>query len=69
VVRTIDAGSDKPVAFLNMPHEENPALGVRGFRLVREHRDFIEDQLASLALAAQQTGREVWVMAPMVATA
>ena len=69
VVRTIDAGSDKPVPFLHMQHEENPALGVRGFRLVREHRDFIVDQLASLAEAQKKTEREVWVMAPMVATA
>jgi phosphotransferase system enzyme I (PtsI) len=68
VVRTIDAGSDKPVPFLNMPHEENPSLGVRGFRLIVEHRQFIVDQLVSLEAARQQTGREVWVMAPMIAT-
>lgn len=68
VVRTIDAGSDKPVPFLHMPHEENPALGVRGFRLIQDHRDFIEDQLKSLEIARVQTGREVWVMAPMIAT-
>lgn len=69
VVRTIDAGSDKPVPFLKMPDEENPALGVRGFRLVREHRDFIVSQLESLEEARRASGREVWVMAPMVATA
>ena len=68
VVRTIDAGSDKPVPFLHMPHEENPALGVRGFRLIQDHRKFIEDQLKSLELARVKTGREVWVMAPMIAT-
>ncbi len=68
VVRTIDAGSDKPVPFLNMPHEENPALGVRGYRLIQEHRQFILDQLASLEVAREQSGREVWVMAPMIAT-
>ncbi len=69
VVRTIDAGSDKPVPFLKMPDEENPALGVRGFRLVRDHRDFIVSQLESLEEARKASGREVWVMAPMVATA
>jgi len=68
VVRTIDAGSDKPVPFLHMPHEENPALGVRGFRLIQDHRKFIEDQLKSLEIARVKTGREVWVMAPMIAT-
>jgi phosphotransferase system enzyme I (PtsI) len=69
VVRTIDAGSDKPVPFLHMPHEENPSLGVRGFRLIREHRGFIEDQLHSIEFARAHTNREVWVMAPMIATA
>ena len=68
VVRTIDAGSDKPVPFLDMGHEENPSLGVRGYRLIVEHRTFIEDQLKSLEAARKATGREVWVMAPMIAT-
>ncbi len=66
VVRTIDAGSDKPVPFLEMPKEENPALGVRGFRLVVPHREFIVDQLQSLEQARKDSGREVWVMVPMV---
>ena len=69
VVRTIDAGSDKPVPFLNMGHEENPSLGVRGYRLIVEHKQFIVDQLQSLEFARQHTGKEVWVMAPMIATA
>ena len=67
-VRTIDAGSDKPVPFLNMPEEENPALGVRGYRLIQDHRTFIEDQLKGLEEARVATGREIWVMAPMIAT-
>jgi phosphotransferase system enzyme I (PtsI) len=69
VVRTIDAGSDKPVPFLNMPEEENPSLGVRGYRLIVDHRDFIESQLKALESARVSSGREVWVMAPMIATA
>jgi phosphotransferase system enzyme I (PtsI) len=68
VVRTIDAGSDKPVPFLNMPAEENPSLGVRGYRLLANHREFVEGQLKALELARQESGREVWVMAPMIAT-
>jgi len=69
VVRTIDAGSDKPVPFLNMPVEENPSLGVRGYRLIADHRGFIEGQLKALEQARVASGREVWVMAPMIATA
>jgi phosphoenolpyruvate-protein phosphotransferase (PTS system enzyme I) len=68
VVRTVDAGSDKPVPFLNMYHEENPALGVRGFRLIKEHRDFIVEQLQAIESARAATGRDVWVMAPMIAS-
>ncbi len=68
VVRTIDAGSDKPVAFLDMGEEDNPALGVRGYRLIVEHRSFIESQLISLEAARVASGREVWVMAPMIST-
>jgi phosphoenolpyruvate-protein phosphotransferase (PTS system enzyme I) len=68
VVRTLDAGSDKPIAFANMEHEENPALGVRGLRLSFGNPELLVRQLDGIALAAQKTGTETWVMAPMVAT-
>ena len=35
VVRTLDAGADKPLPFLNQEGEPNPALGVRGLRTAR----------------------------------
>jgi phosphotransferase system enzyme I (PtsI) len=69
VVRTLDAGADKPLPFLNPDHEENPALGVRGLRTARRSPEVLADQLEALALAQQATGAVVWVMAPMVATA
>jgi len=69
VVRTLDAGADKPLPFLNQDHEDNPALGVRGLRTARRSPDVLRDQLAAMSLAQQQTGAVVWVMAPMVATA
>lgn len=68
IIRTIDAGSDKPVPFLALGHEENPALGVRGFRLAHDFGDFQKSQLAALAAAIDATGRDVGVMAPMVST-
>ncbi len=68
VVRTLDAGSDKPVAFATHLGEENPALGVRGLRLSFDNPGLMERQLDAIAAAAQQTGTETWVMAPMVAT-
>jgi phosphoenolpyruvate-protein phosphotransferase (PTS system enzyme I) len=68
VVRTLDAGSDKPVAFATHEGEENPALGVRGLRLSFGNPGLLERQLAGIAAAAERTGTETWVMAPMVAT-
>jgi phosphoenolpyruvate-protein phosphotransferase (PTS system enzyme I) len=69
VVRTLDSGADKPLAFLHHVPEPNPALGVRGLRLARRHPAVLRTQLEAIAAAAQQTDAEVWVMAPMVATA
>lgn len=68
VVRTLDAGADKPLAFANLGEEANPALGVRGLRLHRELRHLLDDQLEALAAAQYSTSADVWVMAPMVAT-
>ncbi|HEX6248138.1 MAG TPA: phosphoenolpyruvate--protein phosphotransferase [Nocardioidaceae bacterium] len=68
VVRTLDAGSDKPIAFATLEGEENPALGVRGLRLAIGNPGLLERQLEAIAAAARETGTEPWVMAPMVAT-
>ncbi|MBP2339916.1 phosphoenolpyruvate-protein kinase (PTS system EI component) [Saccharothrix coeruleofusca] len=69
VVRTLDAGADKPLPFLNPDPEPNPALGVRGLRVAFDRPDVLERQLQAIALAAADSGAEVSVMAPMVATA
>jgi phosphotransferase system enzyme I (PtsI) len=68
VVRTLDAGSDKPIAFATLPGEENPALGVRGLRLSFGNPGLLDRQLEAIASAARSTATEPWVMAPMVAT-
>lgn len=68
VVRTLDAGSDKPLPFANSDDEDNPALGVRGLRIARRRPQLLDDQLRALALAATAESAEVEVMAPMVAT-
>ena len=74
VVRVLDAGADKPLAFLNDAHEENPALGLRGLRALRASEDILREQLTALAAAdaatrSQPGGRaDLWVMAPMVST-
>jgi phosphotransferase system enzyme I (PtsI) len=68
VVRMLDAGADKPLAFLNDAHEENPALGLRGLRALRASEDILREQLTALAEADAVTDADLWVMAPMVAT-
>jgi phosphotransferase system enzyme I (PtsI) len=69
VIRTLDAGSDKPMKFASLPNEDNPALGVRGLRLATRNPALLTNQLDAIALAARGTGASPWVMAPMVATA
>ncbi|MEU4228698.1 phosphoenolpyruvate--protein phosphotransferase [Nonomuraea sp. NPDC026600] len=80
VVRTLDAGADKPLAFLPpAAPEPNPALGERGLRLFEKFPEVMDSQLEALSVAAAvdragavRTGTaaaELQVMAPMVATA
>jgi phosphoenolpyruvate-protein phosphotransferase (PTS system enzyme I) len=68
VIRTLDAGADKPLAFAPSEEEENPALGVRGLRMDRRFPQLLDDQLEAIAQAAKATSAKVWVMAPMVST-
>ena len=68
VVRTLDAGSDKPVPYINAIHEENPALGVRGWRLTRTSDGVLSRQLEAIAEAAKGVEIDLWVMAPMINT-
>jgi len=68
IVRTLDAGADKPLPFLTDADEANPALGVRGLRTSVTHGEVLEIQLEAIALAADAEHAEAWVMAPMVAT-
>ncbi len=64
--RTLDAGSDKPLPFLDQPTEANPALGVRGLRLGLARREVLATQLrALLTVGADHPLR---IMFPMVAT-
>lgn len=70
VVRTLDAGSDKPISYATLSSEENPALGVRGLRIARDNEALLTRQLDAIAQAAEARDDKAstWVMAPMVAT-
>lgn len=52
VIRALDIGSDKPLPFLNLPPEENPALGRRGMRLLLARPDILLPQLRAILRVA-----------------
>jgi phosphoenolpyruvate-protein phosphotransferase len=66
VVRTLDIGGDKDVAYLDLPEEDNPFLGVRGLRLCLALPELFDTQLDALVEVASD-GR-LRVMFPMVAS-
>ncbi|WP_159613649.1 phosphoenolpyruvate--protein phosphotransferase [Glutamicibacter sp. JC586] len=68
VVRTLDAGADKPLPFLTDSSEPNPALGVRGYRTDLTSPGVLERQLKAIAQATSEHEADVWVMAPMIST-
>ncbi|GAA1222754.1 phosphoenolpyruvate--protein phosphotransferase [Rhodoglobus aureus] len=69
VVRALDAGADKPLSFMDMGEEANPALGQRGLRSLRVNENILRDQLTALVNAQNATDADLWVMAPMVSDA
>jgi phosphocarrier protein len=48
IIRTIDVGGDKHLAYLPLPAEENPALGLRGIRLGQTLPQLLDQQLRAL---------------------
>ncbi|HEX5618989.1 MAG TPA: phosphoenolpyruvate--protein phosphotransferase, partial [Solirubrobacteraceae bacterium] len=66
IIRTLDAGADKPLPFLKQAPEDNPFLGVRGIRLGLANPELLRAQLRAIAAVAEK--HPVKVMFPMVAT-
>lgn len=64
VVRTLDAGGDKPIGYMEQGVEQNPALGVRGIRLSLSRPAMLESQLDAV-LQVQRSGAHQ-IMIPMV---
>lgn len=65
VIRTLDVGGDKPLAYLPQPEEENPFLGIRGLRLSLKHPEMFRVQIRAALKAALHT--KLNLMFPMVA--
>ena len=64
-IRTFDIGADKPLERLELEKEPNPALGMRGIRLMYTQQQLFETQIEALLVAADRCG-DVNVMLPMV---
>jgi phosphocarrier protein FPr/phosphocarrier protein len=63
-LRTLDIGGDKPIPYLPLPHEDNPALGLRGVRTSLWRPDLLRVQLrAALAIQPETQAR---VLLPMI---
>jgi multiphosphoryl transfer protein len=65
IVRTLDAGGDKELPYLELPSEANPFLGVRAIRLCFQQPDLFRTQLRAI-LRAGSAGR-IRIMFPMIA--
>jgi multiphosphoryl transfer protein len=66
-LRTLDIGGDKPIPYLPLPHEDNPALGLRGVRTSLWRPDLLRVQLrAALAIRPETQAR---VLLPMITDA
>ncbi len=63
-IRTLDAGGDKPIAYLPTPREENPALGLRGLRTSQARPELLTTQLR--AILRVTPARQCRVLLPMV---
>ena len=66
VIRTLDVGGDKPLAYLNLPKEENPFLGRRAVRIYPEFETLFRTQIRALVRAS--ASGKLSVMIPMIAT-
>jgi phosphoenolpyruvate-protein phosphotransferase len=65
VVRTLDVGGDKPLAYVPMDSETNPFLGMRGIRLCLERPQLLRDQFKAILSSAGLA--RLHIMLPMVA--
>ncbi len=63
-IRTLDIGGDKPIPYLPMPAEENPALGLRGVRTSLWRPDLLRQQLRAI-LGVRPYG-QCRVLLPMI---
>lgn len=66
IIRTLDIGGDKRVDYLDLPHELNPSLGIRGLRLAMRRPDLFQTQIRAMLRAAVHG--DLRILLPMVTT-
>ena len=66
IIRTLDVGGDKPLAYLPLPKEENPFLGERGVRIGINRPSMLRKQVRAILQAADAGYARI--MFPMVAS-
>lgn len=66
IIRTLDVGGDKPLAYLGIQPENNPFLGWRGIRYCLDRPNIFKTQLRAILRAS--VGHNIKIMFPMIAT-
>ncbi|MGB0360885.1 MAG: phosphoenolpyruvate--protein phosphotransferase, partial [Endozoicomonas sp.] len=66
IIRTLDVGGDKPLAYLPLPREENPFLGERGVRIGINRPSMLRKQVRAILQAAH--AGHARIMFPMVSS-
>lgn len=52
IIRTLDIGADKQADYFNLPHEENPAMGLRAIRICLTRPEVFKTQLRAIYRAS-----------------
>ncbi|NLG95194.1 MAG: phosphoenolpyruvate--protein phosphotransferase [Acetomicrobium flavidum] len=66
VIRTLDAGGDKEIPYLNIPKEDNPFLGYRAIRIGLTEEQLLITQLK--ALIRSSICGNLYIMFPMISS-
>ena len=68
IIRTLDVGGDKEIPYMNLVKEDNPFLGYRAIRYCLQNKESYILQLRALIRANADTGGNLWIMIPMIAS-
>ena len=64
IIRTCDIGADKQIGYFELPHEDNPAMGMRALRVSLSRPELFRTQLRALYRAS--AFGKLGIMFPMV---